>query len=227
MPEGTITALRAQEHDAQRVNLYIDHTFALGVSLSTVARERLFVGMYIDAATYARIELSESVERAVQVALRAIESRPRSVAEMRDRLQRKGFAPETVEAAIERLRDGGLLDDTAFARFWVENRQTCRPRGRHILVGELRRKGVDADVIARVLDETLTDDETMRAETLARAAAQRYAAVTDYHTFLRRLGGYLQRRGFSADSILPIIERLWDERNGDIDIAENALLTEQ
>lgn len=227
MPEGIITALRVQEHDTQRVNVYIDHAFALGVSLATVVRERLYVGMHLDAATCARIEATESVERAVQIALRAIESRPRSVAEIRDRLHRKGFAPETIDAAVERLHTSGLLDDAAFARFWIENRQMCRPRGRHALADELRRKGVSAELVASALNATLTDDETARAETLARAAMRRYASVADYQTFLRRLGGYLQRRGFSAETILPIVERLWRERGGDSDVVDRSLLAEQ
>lgn len=227
MPEGVITALRAQEHDVQRVNLYIDHAFALGVSLATVARERLYVGMHLDAATLARIEAAESVERAVQIAVRAIESRPRSTAEIRDRLQRKGFAPETIDAAVERLLASRLLDDAAFARFWIENRQTCRPRGRHALANELRRKGVNAELVASALNATLVDDETARAETLARAAVRRYTDIADYRTFLRRLGGYLQRRGFSAEIILPIVERLWHERGGDPEVVDRSLLTEQ
>lgn len=72
MPEGTITALRVQEHDAQRVNMYLDDVFALSVSLATIARERLYVGMHLDAATFARLEAAENVERAVRIALRAI-----------------------------------------------------------------------------------------------------------------------------------------------------------
>ncbi len=227
MPEGTITALRVQEHDAQRVNMYLDDAFALSVSLATIARERLYVGMHLDAATFARLEAAENVERAVRIALRAIEGRPRSVAEIRDRLQRKGCAPETIDAAIDRLQDSGLIDDAAFARFWIENRQMCRPRGRQALADELRRKGVSAELIASALNATLADDEATRAETLARAALPRYAAITDYQTFVRRLGGYLQRRGFSAETILPIIERLWKERGGESEAVNDALLVGQ
>jgi len=214
MPTGTITALRVQEHDAQRVNLFIDHTFALGVSLATVARERLYVGLYLDAAAYARIEAAECTDQALHTALRALEARPRSNAEIRERLRQKGFAPETIDTAIARLQDGGLLDDAAFARFWIENRQACRPRGRGALVTELRRKGVAADVVDAALHTTLDDDEFARAERLARAVVRRYATAGDYHTFLRRLGGYLQRRGFGSATIRPIVERLWAELGG-------------
>lgn len=227
MPEGTITALRVHEGDAQRVHLYVDNTPTISVSLATIVRERLYVGMHLDAATFARIEAAENVERAVKIALRAIEGRPRSVAEMRNYLQRKGCAPETIDAAVERLQACGLLDDAAFARFWIENWQTCRPRGRHALADELRRKGVSAELVTDALDAALANDETARAETLARAALPRYAAITDYQIFLRKLGGYLQRRGFDVETVLPIIERLWQERSGDPEVVNRSLLTEE
>jgi regulatory protein len=85
---------------------------------------------------------------------------------------------------------------------------------------------VDAELVAVALDASLTDDETRRAEMLARAALRRYATVADYQTFVRRLGGYLQRRGFSAETILPIVERLWRER-GSRDDAEAGVDVEQ
>ncbi len=50
MPTGTITALRAQANASQRVNVFLDGEFAIGVSLNTLAREGLAVGQQIDAA---------------------------------------------------------------------------------------------------------------------------------------------------------------------------------
>lgn len=215
MPEGVITALRAQLNDPQRVNVFINDEFALGVSLTTISRERLYVGLYLDEAAYARVAQAEDIDRAVHAALRALESRPRSIAEIQDRLRRKGFAAEAIAAAIDRLQANGLLDDAAFARFWVENRQAYRPRGRQALLNELRRKGVAADIVDGALNNGLADDESASAEALARGVARRYAAAPDFQTFLRRLGGYLQRRGFGFDTIRPIAERLWAEYGGD------------
>src|SRR5439155_26343498 len=98
----------------------------------------------------ARIAGAEGADKALQAALRFIESRPRSAAEIRERLRRKAFEPNAIEAAIGRLSDLGLVDDAAFARFWIENRQTCRPRGASALREELRRKGVDRAVVDSV-----------------------------------------------------------------------------
>lgn len=91
MPAGTITTLQAQPSDPQRVNLFIDGTFALGIGLTTLARERLYVGLVLSEADYERLARIELAEKAVRAALRALDARPRSVAEIRERLQRKGF----------------------------------------------------------------------------------------------------------------------------------------
>lgn len=216
MPAGMITALRAQAHDPQRVNLFLDGAFAIGVSLNTIAQERLFVGKPLSAEDFARIERAEGVDKAVQIGLRLLEARPRAAAEIRDRLRQRELAPELIEAAITRLGELGLVDDGAFARFWVENRLACRPRGASALRDELRRKGIDRDIVDAVLDDDeLTGDEEARALALARGALRKYASAADRATFARRMGGYLQRRGFGFDTIRPIVDQLWAELRGE------------
>jgi len=221
MPAGTITALRAQVKDANRVNVFVDGNFALGVSLSTITKAGLYVGKALDAEEYARLEHLESADKAFQAALRLLEGRPRSAAEVRERLARKEYAPEAIDSALARLVQLKLIDDAAFARLWVENRQAYRPRGVGALRDELRRKGIAADIAAHVLsDEELTGDQTERALSLARAALRKYAGAADRPTFMRRMGGYLQRRGFGFDIIRPIIDQLWAELHDVIDDEE-------
>src|SRR5215212_4451817 len=133
MPAGKITALRAQAKDSQRVNVFVDGEFAIGISLMTITKTGLHVGKQLSADEFAKLEQTESGDKAYLAALRFLEARPRSIAEVRARL-----------AELE------LLDDAAFARYWVENRQAYRPRGVGALRDELRRKGIDADVTAEV-----------------------------------------------------------------------------
>src|SRR5215213_11322312 len=161
MPAGKITALRAQAKDSQRVNVFVDGEFALGVSLTTITKTGLHVGKQLSAEEFAKLEQIESSGKAYLAALRFLEARPRSIAEVRTRLARKDFSPEAIDAAIARLAELELLDDAAFARYWVENRQAYRPRGAGALRDELRRKGIDADVTAEVLnDNVLAGDES-------------------------------------------------------------------
>jgi regulatory protein len=77
---------------------------------------------------------------------------------------------------------------------------------------ELRRKGIDRALAETVLsDEALTGGEDQRAMSIARGALHKYASAPDRTAFQRRLGGYLQRRGFGFDTIGPILETLWAE----------------
>lgn len=212
MPAGIITALRAQANDTQRVNLFIDGAFALGVSLTTLSKARLYVGKTLTNEEFEQLEQAEQSSKAYQAALRLLEARPRSTAEVRDRLQRKEFTPEAIEQAVERLSDLGLLDDRAFARLWVENRQTYRPRGPAALRNELRHKGVDRTVVDQVLaNDELTGDPSVHAAELARNVVHKYATANNRATFTRRLGGFLQRRGFDFETIRPIVDQLWSE----------------
>jgi regulatory protein len=77
--------------------------------------------------------------------------RPRSVAETRRRLRWLGYAETLVDQVVDRLGTLGYLDDTAFARAWVESRDRARPRGSLALRQELARKGVDRDVVDAVM----------------------------------------------------------------------------
>ena len=212
MPAGTITALRAQANDTQRVNVFIDGAFALGVSLTTLSKARLYVGKVLTNEEFEQLEHAEQGSKAYQAALRLLESRPRSTTEIRDRLRRKEFSPEAIEQAVARLSDLGLLDDRTFARLWVENRQTYRPRGPAALRNELRRKGVDRAIVDQVLaNDELTGDQSEHAAELARSVVHKYANADSRATFTRRLGGFLQRRGFDFETIRPIVDQLWSE----------------
>ena len=87
----------------------------------------------------------------LDAALRFLEVRSRSIAEVRRRLTSAGYRAELVDGAIARLVELGMLDDAAFARLWVESRDRAHPRGERALMVELRQKGIDATIVAATL----------------------------------------------------------------------------
>lgn len=216
MPPGTITALVQQANDTGRVNVFIDGEFAIGVSVYVLQDERLHTGKVLSQTEWERLEQAERGSKAWNTALRLLEVRPRTERELRDRLRRKEFTPDQIDSVIGRLRDLELLDDAQFARLWVANRQNLNPRGAQALRQELRVKGVDRqvadDVIAAATD---SDSERAACAEVARKALHKYAGAPDRATFQRKLGGFLQRRGFSFDTMRPILDELWREAQGE------------
>ena len=100
----------------------------------------------------ARRAAIDDPEIVLAAGLRFLETRARSVAEVRRRLIEAGYRPDLVEGTIERLTTIGLLDDDTFARHWIESRDRSRPRGEVALKRELRLRGVDATVISAALE---------------------------------------------------------------------------
>ena len=199
---GTITALRFQKRNKNRVNVYLDGQFAFG--LAAIEAARLRVGQTLSDDDIVRLQTQDEVERAYERALNFLSYRPRSEAEVRRNLRKKTVDDEAVEVVVERLTRAGLLDDREFARYWVENRLQFNPRGARALRHELREKGVSASIIA----ETLADfDDEVVARKVAEAGARRLAHLGP-GDFRRRLGGYLARRGFSYAVTKPLIEEM-------------------
>jgi len=148
-------------------------------------------------------------EHALNTAVRFLAQRPRSEYEVRQRLRRGGADEAVIDGVVGKLRTHGLLDDAAFAEYWVEQRQTFRPRGVRLLRAELAHKGIEralaSDVAATV--EGTADADAYRA---ARGRANQLRAL-DERTFKSRLGQWLGRRGYDWATIEPVVERLWSE----------------
>lgn len=206
---GAITALRFQKRDRQRVNVYLDGQYAF--ALPAIVAVSLKIGQHLSDADIAGFQASNQETLAHERALRLLANRPRSVNEVRNNLARHGTAPEVIDAVVQRLQSDGYLDDDAFARFWVSDRERFRPRAPQALRQELRQKGVAAEIIAAVLQDVDSHNAAHRA---ASAYAHRLSHV-DQQTFRRKLGGYLLRRGFPHDVVWPQVSQLWREQRGD------------
>lgn len=205
MIQRKITALRYQKRDPQRVNVYLDGEFAFALQASVAAGLR--VGQPLSAEEINHLQARDLAEVAYEQSLGFLSFRPRSRAEIVDYLRRRKVPPSTAQTVLERLSAAGLLDDSAFARYWVENREEFRPRGLRSLRFELRRKGVSDAEIEMATEEL---DEGESAYRAARERAQRLSG-TDYQVFSRRLGGFLQRRGFDYEVVKETVARLWRE----------------
>ncbi len=151
---------------------------------------------------------SNSLQACLDAAYRYLSYRPRSEAEIRQRLHRRGFASEVAEQAIAKLSEQNLINDFTFAQFWTANRLSFRPKSKRLIKKELRDKKVAAEIIEQVTGDI--DDEEI-AYKLGSSRMQALANL-DYPDFLRRLSNYLGYRGFSYQIIRDTATRLWREK---------------
>ena len=200
---GRITSLETQARDANRVNVFLDGTFAFGLHGELAASEGLAVGDELSAERVTALQAMDDVSKATEAALRLLTVRPRSEREVRDRLRRKGYGAAAIDATIAKLEGWRYLDDAEFARAWVANREANQPRGRRLLEQELRQKGVEREVVRDTIDAADLD-EAQTALDLGRAKLRSYA----------NLDPAVARRGYGYDVVRPTLDRLFGEDEG-------------
>lgn len=205
--EREITAIKAQKRNRQRVSIYLDGEYAFG--LSRFVAGWLEPGRKLTEAEIVKLQEEDTYEIAFQKALQFINHRPRSITETRRRLKDKGFEEEVIETTIQKLVEKQFLNDLKFARLWIENRNTFRPRSNRLLAYELRLKGVSDDVIAQAL-ESFGGDQTELAYQAGIKKAKQCQNETRLD-FLKKVGGFLGRRGFHYGIVKPTVERLWED----------------
>jgi regulatory protein len=198
---GAITALEFQQRNKERVNVYLDGEYAFG--LTAIEAARLREGQVLSDAEITALKAQDERHRAFDQAARFLSYRPRSRAEVERYLRDKGVTGEVIADVVERLEQANYLDDEAFARFWVENREQFKPRGRRALRYELRQKGVSDQLIAQVLSDL--DDEAA-AWRAVEGRLSRWASLTR-DELRQKMMGYLSRRGFDYEIINSIFEK--------------------
>jgi len=202
---GRITALEVQKRDRERVSVYLDDRFAFG--LPAIVAARLKRGQFLSEAEVEALQEEAAVEGAYNRVLDYLGFRPRSRAEVIAYLQRREVPERQASSILDRLERAGLLDDDAFAQFWVENRERFHPRGPRALRYELRRKGIGNEAIEQALGSV----DSLASAYQAAEKKARQLDCQDRPAFYRKLVEYLARRGFDYEIAQKVADRYWAE----------------
>ncbi len=200
---GTITALRFQAGNKDRVNLYLDGEYAFG--LTAVKAARLHHGQVLSDTKIDALKVQDQQDQAFDRAVRFLSYRPRSRVEIERYLRRKGAGDAVLPEVVDRLEQAGYLNDDAFARFWVDNRQRFSPRGQRALGYELRQKGLSSQTIASALHDL---DEEKAAWQAIEGRLSRWNDLTN-EQLRRKVTAFLQRRGFDYAVIHLTFQRVY------------------
>ena len=203
--ESTITAIKQQKRNPQRVNIYLDGTYAF--PLAKIVAAWLKVRQRLSPEKVQELQAQDESEKAFQRAVNFLSYRPRSQAEVERKLRRHEVAEALIPEIIERLKRGNLLNDADFARRWVEDRSTFRPRGAYALRAELRQKGVANEAIDPAISD-LNETELARQAALRKA---RQLSQLEWPEFRQKLSSHLSRRGFGYETIAEVCKETWNE----------------
>ncbi|GAA2113144.1 regulatory protein RecX [Nocardioides bigeumensis] len=155
----------------------------------------------------------EAVAR--KILLDQLTGRARTRRELADKLSARNVPDDLAQALLDRFEEVGLVDDEAFAKAWVADRQRARGLAPRAIAQELRRKGVDDEVAREALDELTGESQAEAARTLVRRKLRSTRGL-DTTVATRRLVGMLARKGYPASLAFRIVK---DELGADLEDA--------
>ena len=156
----------------------------------------------------------ESVARSICLHLLTLQ--PRTRAELAAALARRGVPGEAAAAVLGRFAEVGLIDDRAFAEAWVGSRHAGRGLARRALAAELRRRGVDGEIVGEAVAtlDPQTEERTARQLVAKRLPGTR---ALDAAGRARRLVGMLARKGYPPALAVRVVREQLEADGADPD----------
>ena len=206
-----ITSISIQQRDKNRVNVSVDGKYRFSLDYTQIAELGVEVGKEYTEAELSDLENESQFGKLYMRALEYSLMRPHSQHELSQYLYRKtrdtltktgsikkGVSKALTERVFDRIILKGYVNDEAFARYWVENRQLRKGISKRKLQAELASKGVDRSIVESLLSETDRTDE----EEIQKIIEKKMGRYSD----TQKLMQYLARQGFSYDDIKQAIE---------------------
>lgn len=212
-----ITSITIQTNNPDRVNLSVDGKYRLSLEIVQLVNLGLKQNQEIDEATLEHLEKESEFGKLYARALEYALMRPHSSKEIRDYLTRKTLATKyrskktnevklragvdksIAERVYDRLEQRGYIDDSVFAKHWVENRHQIKGVSRRKIIAELRAKGIEQALIDSVCSESERND----VDELKKVIIKKQSRYPDRQKFIQ----YLARQGFNYDDITTALQQ--------------------
>ncbi|HKO15030.1 MAG TPA: regulatory protein RecX [Gemmatimonadaceae bacterium] len=206
----TITSILPSPHKPGRFEVVVDDRLAATLSIDAIERLKLATGGALDEATAAAIQREAALLDTYDRALNMLAARPRSAAELRRLLVRKGEPADQVDAAIQRLTGAGFLDDASFARQFARSKALGAGLSRRRLQQELARRGVARATADDAVVDVFAEEGIDEQAAIERVAAKKLKTLArlDPQVQRRRLYAFLARRGYDSDDIARVVRTL-------------------
>ena len=212
-----ITSISLQVRDKNRVNVSVNGKYRFSLDYTQIADLGVKVGNEYTEAQLTDLENESQFGKLYMRALEYSLMRPHSQYELTQYLYRKtrdtltktgsikkGVSKELTERVFDRIIEKGYVNDEAFARYWIENRQLRKGISKRKLQAELASKGVNRSIVESLLSETERSDEDEILKIIEKKASR--------YDDEQKLIAYLARQGFSYDDIKQAIA---DSKNTD------------
>lgn len=205
-----ITDIKKQQRRRDRFNIYVDGKYGFALSELDVIKSKIEIGKELKSEEIKDLKKDDERAKVMNRAFLYLARRNHAEKELRYKLLKKFPRGALIEKTIERLKELGYINDEKFARDWIEYRLNGKPRGRILIRRELLAKGVNVELVEKILDLVYNRDrERKELVRILDLRKNRYAKDKKQRN---KLISYLLRRGFLWEDIKDKMESEEDSK---------------
>lgn len=204
----TITDIAVQKNNGQRFNIFLDGTFAFGVSEETLSEFSLRKGSELTETQVAAIKESNTFYVYYAKAIHYISYALRTEKQVREKLaQIEDCDSLMVDKVIQKLKDDRYLNDVVYTQTFIQNALLLTKKGKNVLAQELYKKGIAPTIIKDELSKLDASDELEAAIDVATKYIRRQKNISQKQ-LLQKTTRHLVQKGYSFHIANQVIQSL-------------------
>ncbi|MEJ5244710.1 MAG: RecX family transcriptional regulator [Bacteroidota bacterium] len=173
-----------------------------------IAKFALSTGQEISDEKYSEIISENELMIAKQVAYNYATYTARTERQVVEKLKKSGFNENTIQLAIDFLKDYYLIDDEKYTASFINEKAKFKKWGINKIKIELLKKGIEKNII----DEKIRDlyNEEIDFENAIKLAERKMKAIMSKPTEKQRqtLISFLQNKGYKWEIIMKVLQEL-------------------
>lgn len=210
----TITGIKPQKKQIDRFSLFHKNQFIIGVSSGTLLKLGLEKGVEITPFLFNKIQAEEQKQKIKNYFLRLLGRRNHTARELKTKAAQKGYDTTLADSILNQLEQKGYLNDEEFARNYTSDKIRLKNWGPVKIRAYLRKKGIENRIINDVLSKEADSLELKKiCVDLIEKRKRHFQRETDNFKRTQKIAAYLQRKGFTYDTINRAMPDIIDKLN--------------
>ena len=186
-----------------KFKVYLDGQFAFTLYKGELFRYRIQEDGELSEEVYQEIREKVVLKRAKLRAMHLLNGMDRTESQLRTKLLNGDYPADIVDEAIAYVKSFGYINDESYIRRFIESKRNSKSKKE--IYALLMKKGVDMERVREILSEYYSAEDSLNAiRDLLRKKRYDPKSATDQE--MRKIYGYLARKGFGYEDIRQVIQ---------------------
>lgn len=187
-----------------KYNVYLSNGEVITLDERVITENELLLKKEIDKKLYDKVNRESRVYELIDISIKYISVRLRSIKEIKDYLKKKENDEELIDITITKLIKLGYLDDDRFAKAFIKDKLNFTSMGDYKIKMELERFGISYEIIENnisLIDNNILEEKIKKQIEKDIRTNKKYSGVN----LKNKIYNHLVSAGFTKEKVIRIL----------------------